>query len=90
VKFVALLEPANKCKQGCNSTGLIRLHIHLKGIKDTIKQAVCPCCKVIPLSADPDEALEELARLTGRSIKKEEIIITPAEFIDDARKRVTV
>jgi len=87
MKFVAVLEPNDKCNLGCHGTGEIR-HLIKKGTKSATKQSICPCCEVTLLSQDPNETLEQLAEITGRSVAEfRGGILTPAEFLESVRKR---
>lgn len=87
MKFVAVLEPKGKCNLGCNGTGTIHYRVK-RGTKSVVKLSICRCCVVTLLSRDPDEALEQLAEITGRPVWRRGNIVTPSEFIDDIKRRI--
>ena len=87
MEFLALLKPNSQCGAGCHGTGILNRMRTWPDRKPSSVETICACCKFTVLSKNPDEALEELAKLTGHKLRLESIL-TPAEFVQDIKDRV--
>ena len=87
MEFLALLKPDDHCNIGCHGTGILNRMCTWPDRKPSSVETICACCKFTVLSKDPDQALEELAKLTGRKLRLEGIR-TPAEYVQDIKERI--
>ncbi len=87
MEFLALLKPDDHCNIGCHGTGILNRMRTWPDKGPSSVETICACCKFTILSKDPDEALEELAKLTGRKLRMKDII-TPPEYLEDIKEKL--